>query len=127
MKHYLMVGGEKFPVMGITFKMDGDISTIQIIDDYQIKSFMNIDSEEEGAEKIDFATCYVVEDTEAIERVKNRLEEVEGDLNDIAHAVIPSPGEEVDIREIKELWTMYHFLRAYRDGLGMRLDLLEDK
>lgn len=125
MKHYLMVNGEKVPVMGISFKMDGSISTIQIVDGFRVKSFVNIDSEEEGEEKIDFATCYVTEDVEATERIKLHLEEIEGDLNGIAHAAIPLPGEKVCFHDLMEVWTMYNFLRAYRDGLEMGLNLID--
>lgn len=127
MKRYLMVDGEKFPVIGMSFNLDGDISTMQIYDEFKLRSFVNIDSETEGAEKIDFATCYIEEETEAIEKLKNHLEEVESDLNELAHAAIPSPGEDLDLDDLLETWAMYHFLRAYRGGVEKAIEILESK
>lgn len=123
-KRYLIVDGKTFPVMGISFKEDGSISTIQIYDDFKLRSFVNIDVETEGFEKVDFASCYVEVDTEAESVLKECIELSKGKLDELAHGTIPPIGEKFLESDMYVNFANYHISSAYLDGLMDALKLI---
>lgn len=127
MKRFLLVNGEKFEVKGMSFNQNGSIGSINVYDDFSLRTFTDINSNLEGGEKVDFSTCYIEEGNEAIERVKALLDKIDNDLDEVAHMAIPTPGEEVDLEELQSTWTLYHIMQACRNGVEKALEALENK
>lgn len=125
---FLIIEGEKLPVRGITYNEDGTISSLQAIRDFEVVSYANAGSGlEEYYEIVDLSECYVEENNQAIEKLEALLKDVKNDLNEISHACIPSPGDEVDIKEIREMWDIYNLLTLFCAGVETSLDMLKSE
>lgn len=124
-QQFLMIDGVKHPVSGVSYNDEGKIISLQVIKDFTVQGYVDIDSTLEGYEKIDFASCYIEEYPILVELLKEHMERVKRDIDDLAHAAIPDLDEEIDIETIMEVWMQYHMLRRYFDGLYDALQIIK--
>lgn len=121
-----MIDGRKFPISGITYKENGEINTIQVVKSYMVHNYVDINSDVQGAEKVDFSSCYIEEFTTLVKPLVKLIEDMKEEMNDMARNAIPAFDENFSMEKIMQKWTEYRMLNVYHDGLKDALSLLTE-
>lgn len=127
MKPYLIIDGAKYPVSGISYDQDGNVRSLQILKDFRILSYVDISSNVEGAERIDFATCYVEEQGAIKDQLNHLIDSAKKELDEMAHTAIPPVGAEFTENSLMTTWWDYYLKKSYIDGLKDAVVILESK